>query len=431
MIGIDPARINLLPIAEASERAILGLLLLDGMIAMEHCQRLRPEMFSLDSHRRIYRTLSVMIADGISPDYMLVRNELEKRRELDTIGGPGYLASLTEDCLRSQIVHHVDVVIEKWKLRTGMTICDRYQSQFAEQEDADTTLAAMQAEVFDAMHEMVAQDDPLVCAYTVRELEEVMDYEKSAMGDSYGHAQLDEFTFGRQPGEIAVVGARSGVGKTSLLLQAAAASCREGRPFDLFSLEMSRPKILRRLWALESGVSFQKIDRKWLNAMEQMCVRAAALRVGEWPLRIYDDAGMSLNQIAATIRLDVRRNGVTGFGLDYVQICDADGKDSYTRCSNVSRTLTKLAKQEGVHGTLLSQLKKVPQESYGKPPHIGDLRETGQLENDCHIAILLHRGWDEAASAISYDAEIIVPKQRSGSTGAIQARFNPKTLSFE
>lgn len=429
---IATPELKLLPQSEASERGVLGCLMLDGITALERCGRLREEMLSLSSHRVLYRVISRLLSEGASADYLAVTQELAKLRRLEDVGGLAYVMDLGSGLPRNfDPSEHVDRIIEKWKLRTGMHICDRYQSQFAEEEPADVTLSRMQAEVFDALQEMTAQDDPLVAAYTVRELEEAMDYDKDARGDSYGHAELDEFTNGRQPGEITVIGARSGVGKTSLLLQAAAADCREGKAFDLFSLEMARPKILRRLWAIESGISFKAIDRKKLNEFDRRIVRAAALRVAEWPLRIYDNASMTLNQIAGVLRLDARRNDVRGFGLDYVQICDADGKDSYTRCSNVSRTLTKIAKQEKVHGILLSQLKKVPQEMYGKPPHIGDLRETGQLENDAHIVALLHRGWDEAASAISYDAEIIVPKQRSGSTGAIMAKFNPNTLTFD
>jgi len=405
---------------------------LDGITALERCHRLRAEMFALDSHQRIFRAILAIIDGGGSADYLAIAEKLRKAGELDSVGGTAYIAELGTGLPRNfNPSEHVETVIEKWKLRTGMRICERYSAQFSEESPSDATLSLMQAEVFDAMQEMTDRDDPHVSAYTVSELDETLNYEHSPMGLSYGNAPLDQFTLGAQPGEVTVVGARSNVGKSSLMCQAAHANASQGIGVDLFSLEMKRKVVLWRIWAIEAGVKFNAIRRKLLNDSERRALREAAYRVAEWPLRIYDDGELTLGQIAALARLSARRNDMKMFAVDYAQIVNADGKDERTKVSNVSRTLTKLAKTENVHMMLLSQLRKVPAEMYSKPPHIGDLRETGQLENDCHTAVLLHRGWDEDAGKISLDAELLVPKQRNGATGVLKAVFNSENLCFE
>lgn len=421
-----------LPHSPHAEKAVLGCLILDGITAMERCHRLREDMLSLDSNRRIFRCLTRMIETGASIDYLSVSEELRKSHDLDSVGGLTIIADLGTDIPRNfDPSGHVETIIEKWKLRTGMLICDRYSSQFSEELPSDATLSMMQSDVFDAMQEMTDRDDPHVSAYTKAEIDEAMDYNSSSMGLSYGHAALDEFTQGMQDGEVTVLGARSGVGKSSEMCQVAAVNAKKGVPIELFSLEMKRRVILRRLWAIESGISFKLIQRKLLNEFERRAVRSAALRVAEWPLRIHDDGELTLGQIAALARLSARRNGMKLFIVDYAQIVNAEGRDERAKVALVSRTLTKLAKSENVHLMLLSQLRKVPSEMYSKPPHVGDLRETGQLENDAHTIILAHRGWDDDSSRISFDAELIVPKQRNGATGAIQAKFNPHTLIFD
>lgn len=420
-----------LPQSPQAEKSVLGCLLLDGITALERCHRLREEMLTLDSNRRIFRVLTRMISNGASVDYLGVSEELRKSRDLDAVGGLSYLMDLGSDIPRNfDPAAHVETIIEKWKLRCGLSICERYSSQFSDESPSDETLSLMQSDVFDAMQEMTDRDDPHVSAYTVKELNEALDYSVSPMGLEYGHKELDEFTLGMQDGEVTVVGARSGVGKTSGMCQATAVNCRKGKSVDLFSLEMKRKMILRRLWAIESGISFNKIHRKLLSEAEKKIVRAAALRVADWPLRIHDDGELTLGQIAGLARLSARRHNMKLFAVDYAQIVNAEGKDERTKVSSVSRTLTKLAKTENVHLMLLSQLKKVPVEHYSKPPHVGDLRETGQLENDAHTILLLHRGWDEEASKISFDAEIIVPKARNGGTGAIRASYSPDNLTF-
>lgn len=419
------------PFSHESESVVIASLMSYGIDVVEQCNRLRPEMFYTDAHSRVFRACMELIEEGVLPEFQAVKNHLGDV-ETKSVGGMAVLIELDDAANASKNpAYHASAVIEKWKLRQGIRICERYTAQFSGEESADATLSLMQSEVFDALQEKTGNQDPRIAAMTVPALDRVLDYTKPAMGLSYGHEGLNDFTMGMQPGQVTVVGARSGVGKSALMVQSAYCNARKDVPVSLFSLEMGKDDIQMRLWAMESGIPFYKIQRKLCNDSQKRAVREAAMRVGDMPIRIYDDGEMTLSQIAAIARLDVRRHGVQLVAVDYVQNVNGDAKeDDRIRVARVSRTMTKLAKSEGIHMMLLSQLRKMPVEQYGRPPHIGDLAETRQLENDAHICLLLHRGWDEDAGSIANSGEILVPKQRNGGTGVLQTTFNHEELRY-
>ena len=423
--------------AVPSEKAILGSILLSGDLAYQRCTRLRTEMLSLESHRRIYDVMVEILTTGSDVDYLILRHALEQKKWLEAVGGIGYISDLGSDLPRHfDPSAHIDIVIDAWKLRQVRRICQTISSRADDGvETAGELLNAMQAQVMDLLVEADSRDQPLVLHYSIPELNKLLQQAAfpptKLVGMSYGIPKLDEFTDGMRNGQVTVVGARSGVGKSSIMLQAAHVNCRKGIPVHIFSLEMTKEQCLRRLWAIESGVPFNRVNKPALaSARELESIKVAAQRVAEWPLRIHDKAELDLNQMTALARVSIRRHGTKLFCIDYAQNVEADGRDERTKVARVSKTLTKLAKDEGAHMMLLSQLRKPPSEMYGKPPHVGDLRETGQIENDAHVILLLHRRWEEQCANVATDGEIIVPKQREGRTGAIQVTLDRGSLTF-
>ena len=252
------------------------------------------------------------------------------------------------------------------------------------------------------------------------------------LGLPCGVRGVDLLTRGFQPGQMIIAGGRSGVGKSSLLVGATQAICESGVGVQLFSVEMSREEVLQRLTAAVSRVPFPRIrDAKWASSADIVAIREATERISKWPLWICDYSALSIEQLTAQARLSIRRHKVRFVGVDYVQLVSAQGKDERLRVSNVSRGLTRLAKSEQVAVMALSQLTRADRSARNQAPSMSDLRESGQLENDAHVVILLHRVWDEELSRLNSEGEIIVAKQRSGETGAIPAIYNRKTLLFE
>jgi replicative DNA helicase len=423
-----------LPASVDSERSILGAILLENGAYHEAAEKLQAEDFSLDSHRRIYGRMAELIENERAVDYVTLTDELTLRGEVDAVGGRAYIASLTEGLpRRPSIKEYVRIVKEKAMGRQLISLCDSAIARAVDQEKTKDILGSIQ----DGLESIIFgndRDEPLVSSYNLEALNE-FERERSlkqSPGLSYGIETLDRFTGGMRKGEVCVVGARSGVGKTSLVCQAIAANASKGIPCHLFSLEMTRQQILRRLWSIVSGVSHKRISDPWLATEEDANkVRNAAAEVDAWPLRIHDNSEISLSQIVAAGRLSIRRHGTRFVGVDYAQEVDAPGKDERTKVMMVCRKLSRMVKHEDCSLMLLSQLVKGNREFFNKPPVVSDLVESGKLENVAHCIVLLHRGWDEEAGRVTDEAELIVPKQRRGDTGVKQATFNRRTLTFE
>lgn len=423
------------PTALESESLILGYMMLNGLEAVAECGRIDSSMFSLATNREIFCAIIRKVDKGENFDTLSIIDYLQHTGRIEDLGGRGYFIELDSHVTRNcKIQTHVELVVERWKARRGLEICYKYRPEFTSGFNSSDTLAKMQQEIIEALQEAQADEDPLVSAYSDEEME-MFEYQSTShelsQGLSYGCESLDTWTWGMHPGQVTIVGARSGVGKSSLMKQAAAANCSKGVPVSMFSLEMTRGEVLRGLWAIVSGVDYRCIVKPHLaNPSEKLAIRAAYRTVKAWPLRIYDKSDLHLDQIVSKARLDARKFGSRLILVDYAQSVEAEGKDERLRVASVSRKLTKMAKDEKTHLMLLSQLRKVPVEYYANPPTINDLRETGQLENDGHVVVLLHRGWDADAGRVSKDATIIIPKCRAGETGQFGSKFNSSNLTF-
>jgi replicative DNA helicase len=419
-----------------AERTILGAILLENSSFYEADQELRVDEFYLDSHRRIYACISRLMARGSSADTTTVPEELRGTHELETVGGLVWVFGLTEGVPRRfSISSYVRLVKEKASLRqmrdlgtslaavteepgrTAENILDSTEAQLLEiRAGRDTTLS----------QSIAGEMTPLITR-----MWEEKNRSSELLGLPSGVAPLDTVTRGYQPGEITIIGAKSGVGKTSLLIQSAVANVSEGVPVLLFSLEMTRQQILRRILSAVTGVSFPRVrDPRWASDTDMQRLTQAAATIEKWPLHIVDASGITVEKINATARLAIRRHGVKLIGVDYVQIVNAPGRDERLRVAAISRGLTRLAKDEQVPVVVLSQLARPDRSNPNRRPTMSDLRESSQLENDAHCIVLAHREWDEECKKLRSDGELIVAKQRSGETGSFSVNYDRRTLTF-
>lgn len=416
-----------------AERTILGAILLRDDAYAEAVSEVAAEDFYLEAHRRVFRRMAAMWEENKPIDLVTLPHEMRDRGELDAIGGIAWLASLTEGLPRRLAIgSYCRMVREKSRIRSVIRSCEMATNRANSGDKALDVISDLQ----DGLEGAVASedDDASVAAYSVAALDRFQQERKleRPLGITYGVKNLDDFSGGMRPGEVTVVGARSGVGKTSLMCQATAANCRAGVPVVNFSLEMTREQILRRLWSIESRVPYKRITDPWLSGHEDAIrVREAALRVAEWPLRIYDKEDLTLGKIVALAKVCMRRHKTRLICVDYAQEIEAPGKDERSKVMLVCRRLSQMVKHEDCSLMLLSQLVKAHREAYGKPPVVGDLIESGKLENVAHLVLLLHRGWDEERRRIGDEAELIIPKQRRGETGVLRASFNRLYATFE
>lgn len=423
------------PTSIEAERTILGACLLDSKHVDSARRLLRPGDLSLDGHRRIFAAIGRLDDADKAVDLLTVTQALRDSKELDAAGSAAEISDLTTGIPRKlSIDDYVGIVKEKAKLRNIIELSNIAESSAYGQSDGSTAIISRIQDSLQAILDDSDTDNLHVSAYSIAELDRFEQERRLTKntGLPFGLPKLDAMTGGMRPGEVCLVGARSGVGKTSLACQVIATNCKIGIPCHYFSLEMTRAQILRRLWAIVSGVAYKRISDAWLaNVDDTARIRDAAAEVAGWPLRIHDQSEMHLTQIVASARISIRRHGTQFVCVDYAQEVNADGKDQRTKTMAVAQGLTRMVKHEPATLMLLSQLVKGNRDSYNRPPIMSDLIESGKLENVAHVAILLHRGWDEEAGRITEDAEILVPKQRRGDTGTIKAKFNRRSVIFE
>jgi replicative DNA helicase len=420
---------------ETTEKAVLGCIMLDNPHYDEAAESLGAEDFSLDSHRRIYSRMGTMRGDDRAIDIITLQNELVRHNELDGIGGSAYLASLTEGLpRRPSITDYIRDVKTASRRRRLLKLGETVTAGAADPtQDLEQLVGHTDSSLLE-LSDPGKSEDRRASSHIVQLLD-TMQKEKARKGDllglPLGNPTLDLVTRGGQPGNVIVVGAKSGDGKTSAMAAAACAIASSGVPAMLFSLEMRTDEILRRIFSIVSGVPFIRIrDPKWASSDDMDAVKYAAEKVADWPLWIDQDSGIHIDQLVARAKLAIRRHGVKFIGVDYCQIVRADGREERHRVAAVSRALTQLAKNEGVVVMLLSQLSRQERGTTVRRPRMSDLRESSQLENDAHVVALLHRIAGDDGNA-GTEAELIIAKNRNGAVGTFPMTFNQATLTFE
>jgi replicative DNA helicase len=425
------------PVASThAERTILGAILLENSAFYEAAQELRADEFYLESHRRIYACIARLISRGSAADTTTVPEELRATSDLDAVGGYGYILDLEVGVPRNfSISSYVRLVKEKASLREmralGETLANTAEEPGRTAEELMDRTEGRLLEIRAGRDTSLSKTAVDEMGLLLKRMWDEKNRKSDLLGLPSGVPALDVMTRGYQPGEITIVGAKSGVGKTSLLIQSAIANISQGEPILLFSLEMTRQQILRRILCAVSGVPFPRVrDTRWASEQDMQAITKAAVQIEKWPLHIVDAAGITIEKITATSRLAIKRHGVKLIGVDYCQIVNAPGKDERLRVASISRGLTRLAKDEQVPVVVLSQLARPDRSNANRRPTMSDLRESSQLENDAHCIVLAHREWDEEMGKLKSDGALIVAKQRSGETGAFPVSYDRRTLTF-
>jgi replicative DNA helicase len=421
------------PHDESAERALLGCFMLWPDTVYE-CHDLCVDDYYLDSHQKIQTAIEELSQRDIDANVVTLANHLSAQGRLQAVGGVPYLCTLTENRpIKTSVRDYLGIVKESAKRRRIMELSTQTAAAASEGTDSSAEISATWEEHMMRIIDDRIIEDPLIASHIVKTLDEVLrDSARPPQTNvTCGLNKIDELTSGMQPGEVTVVGARSNVGKSSLLIQAAVANARSGIPSHIFSLEMTKKQLDKRILSLISGVPFRAIHKPTLlNNDDKSALTRAAAKIAEMPIRIEDGEELTVSQIASLARMSIRRHGTQFIAVDYAQIVQGAGKDERTRVAGVSRSLTSMIKHENCSLMLLSQLRKMNQENYDRPPHISDIRETGQLENDAHVVLLLHRGWDAEKGRIASDGQVIVAKNRSGETGTVNVGFDRNFVVF-
>jgi replicative DNA helicase len=425
-----------MPASPDAERSILGAILLDNEHFHEAAEKLLAEDLSLDSHRRIYARMSELMQRGQAVDLVTLVEELARRKEIESVGGVAYIASLTEGLPRRiSIREYVDIVQEKSKLRRVIHLCNSAMTQAIDQSTpADDLIAAADRDLLVITAEQASIEDT-IAAQSMREMEELKAQRKGLSQPAYstGIAQLDMLTGGLRIGQLTMLGGRPGIGKSALAVQLIRRNCGRGIPCHLFAVEMTAGETIRRIWAGQTGISFDRLqDPTLLNDAEMGLLIQAQIDVSSWPLQIDESDSLTPDQLIARARIMKRRMKTGVLVIDYLQKMSfpGDSKQRYLHISECLRRVAALLKAERIAGLVLSSLTDHDGKDGDVPPTLGDFRDCGDIKYHAHVAWLLHRSKDAETGVLKNETDLNTAKNRGGRCGISKLEYLGHRVEF-
>lgn len=445
MATTDYSLAHTLPANVEAERSILGAILLDNLAYNQAAEHLKPEDFSLDSHRRIYTRMIDLAESSRAIDMITLVEELDRNKELQAIGDVGYISGLVDGVPdRPSIEHYIKIVRDKALLRGLIHAANAAITRAADQGDpADEILNDAEAAIFQLAEKRIGRGFVGV-QEIIREsfgsVDAFLQRGQRITGLETHYEKLDEMTSGLQPADLVIVAARPSMGKTAFALNIAEnAAIKDEKVVAVFSLEMSKEALLQRLLCSTAVVDSHRFRTGSLWKDDMTKVVRAMEDLAHAPIFIDDTPGVSLSEMRAKARRLKQSQGKLDLIIvDYLQLMSGGSRRYENRTqevSAISRGLKALAKEMHVPLIALSQLSRAP-ESRGSGDHrpqLADLRESGSIEQDADVVAFIFREEVYKPDEPELDgvAELIIRKQRNGPTGTVRLAFIKSSTRFE
>ncbi|WP_309081825.1 replicative DNA helicase [Zhihengliuella sp.] len=415
-----------------AEQSVLGGMMLSKDAIADCVEVLRGQDFYRPSHELIYEAVIDLYGRGEPADAVTVADLLTKRGDISRVGGPAYLHTLIQSVpTAANAGFYAEIVRERAVLRRLVNAGTKIvQLGYAQDGEVDAIVNEAQAEVMSVAERRGAEDYvPLrdIIEGTVDEIESAGSRGEGVIGVPTGFYELDELTQGLQGGQMIVVAARPAVGKSTFALDfARSAAIKNNMTTVFFSLEMGRNEIAMRLLSAEASIGLQDLRKGTVKDEQWAKIASTMGKLNDAPLYIDDSPNMSLMEIRAKCRRLKQKHDLKLVVLDYLQLMSS-GKRVESRqqeVSEFSRALKLLAKELDVPVIALSQLNRGSEQRTDKKPMVSDLRESGSIEQDADMVILLHREdiYDKESPRAG-EADVIVAKHRNGPTKTIVVAF--------
>ena len=425
-----------------AERSVLGAILLDNEAFNTAISIVTSAAFFRDAHRRIFERMTVLVERRSAIDFVILREELERAGELEEVGGAAYLASLVDGVPRAtNVEYYARIVKEKATLRSLIYAANKIVANAYEaDQDADLILDDAEGAIFSVAEDRIkAGFVPMrqLVQESFPKIEKLFEHQSFITGVGTHLVDLDKMTRGFQPGDLIIVAARPSMGKTSLVLNICQHVATHPVPgtnqmgvAGVFSLEMSKEQLFMRMLSSEAGIDSFRLQSGQIGQREYGQITHAMETLAEAQLFVDDSAGVGVLEMRAKARRLQAEHGLNILAVDYVQLMTGRGKaeNRTLELGAISRSLKGLAKELNVPIIVLSQLSRAPEARSDKRPMLSDLRESGALEQDADVVIMIFREEmykvDKSEKAESDGiAELIIAKQRNGPTGTVKTAF--------
>jgi replicative DNA helicase len=420
-----------------AEMCLLASMMLDKEMIGQVVQIVDREAFFQADHQIIFDMLVKLYEQNRPIDAVILREELSKRQLLDEIGGVPYLAQILNTVpSAAHGAHYAGIVREKSLLRQLISASNSIlRDAYAPHERADLVVDKAEKQIFDIAQKRIG--GALVPLETV--LHEVFEMieKRGQRGIETGYFDLDDYLNGLQNGEMIIIAARPSMGKTALamnLVEAVAAD--RGLPCAVFSLEMSKQQLAQRMLCSRGKIDSHKLRRGMLQAHEYAHLANVVGQLAKAPIWVDDSPGLTVLDLRAKARRLKLQHDIKCVMVDYMQLMDNPGPENrQQQISEISRGIKAVARELNVPVIALSQLNRASEGRDGHRPRMSDLRESGSIEQDADVVMLLHREDYYRMTEPDFQpdnvAELIIAKQRNGPTGTVKLFFDNKSTRFE
>lgn len=421
-----------------AERSVLGALLLHAD-AVADVTFLKADDFYLPRHQQIFEAILETFNRKNVTDPIAVGEQLARMGRLDDIGGHPALLDLMDSVVTAAgIVHHGEIVREKAISRRLLETClDIARRTYANEEEAKTLLDEAERQIFeisrlDKSGEASSIAD--ILQSTFERIDRLREREGRLTGLGTDYYDFDDMTGGLQPGELIIIAARPSMGKTTFALNLTERVANNKASVAFFSLEMSSQQVIQNMLCNRAQIDGQAMRKGRITNEQYRRLQEEAARLYEVPIFVDDTPGISITQLRAKCRRLKQKHGIDMVCVDYLQLMSAGGRveSRQQEIAAISRGLKGIARELSIPVIALSQLNRDVENRDDHRPRMSDLRESGAIEQDADVIILLHR--DEYFKPTEQNAglaQVIIAKQRNGPTGEVVLRFFKEYMRFE
>ena len=428
------------PNSPEAEKSVIGSMLMDRDAIIEVADVLVKEDFYQNTNGILYEAMVELYREGKPVDLITLQNKLKEKQVPESIQSLDYIRELVEAVPTSaNAKQYAGIVREKSILRKLIKVTEKITADcYLGKDEFSTILEETEKDVFHLLQNASGREDfvPIrdVVLNTLDQIEEASKNKGKITGIPTGFTDLDYKLTGLHPSQLLIVAARPAMGKTAFVLNIAQhVAFRQNVPVAIFSLEMSKEQLVTRLMSMEAMIDSQLIrtgeleDQDWEKLMESAAV------IGHSPLIIDDTPGLTIAEIRSKCRRYKQAQGVGLVIIDYLQLMAGNGKSESRQqeLSEISRSLKALAREIDAPIIALSQLNRAVDSRTDHKPVLSDLRESGSIEQDADVIMFIYRDdYYNPDTEKKNLAEIIVAKQRSGSTGSIELAWLGQYTKF-
>jgi replicative DNA helicase len=432
-----------MPESLEAEVSVLGSMILDKSCNSDVVQKIKTEAFYRSEHQAIFDAI-IAVYESLEPDknvdLLLLKTELVKRGQFEQVGGNEYLLKIVDSVASTANVdYYCDIIKDKQLMRDLIGVATEILADaYTFSGDIKEKLDTAERKIFDVTEKKMSGQASSIHDLLIEAFSQIESRSgKDVTGLSTGYFNLDTMTSGLHGGEMIIIAGRPSMGKTSFAMNVAEhIGADEKVPVAIFSLEMGKVQLAERLLCSRGMVDSQAVRRGALDPQTYQDLIHTSTELSEAPIFIDDTPGMTPLEIRAKARRLKAQHDIQCIVIDYLQLMSLGGRveSRQAEISTISRQIKSLARELDVPVMILSQLNRAAEQREDHKPRMSDLRESGSIEQDADVILLLHREdyyHKEPEYEPTHKAEVIIAKQRNGPTGTVELHFNGQFTRFD